>query len=51
MKLTPWNSHIEAVPKGGVYNIQDIRLNRFTGRYLTTNAATVIKTSETVIKK
>ena len=51
VKLTLWNNHIQSIPESGTYKFQDLRVNSFNGKYLTTTSGTIIQTSDTVIER
>jgi len=50
IKLSLWNNLINMVPAEGSYKFQDLRVKSYNGKYLTTNALTIIAPSTTSFK-
>ena len=51
VRMTIWNNHITSFECSGVYSIRDIKVNSFNGKYLTTTASSVVKSSNTNIRR
>lgn len=51
LRLSVWNHHIASFSSSGSYQIKDVKVNSFKGKYLTTVAGSIIEPSVAVFKK